>query len=310
MWFRPILHATHYELGDERRNPDRTTATVPVRITAPNLPLWERTLDAQAGNDGSPSELAQGSLDTGTYPRVTYDDRIFLVKEHHHWRVAAGFAARDRALDQHRQAVRDFYEGQLDDVIARYHSIIAGLEHESGTGNLSLATRLRAELGELETIKSEMPATAAYRAKLKLANVTMQMAEERVPAIFGQVSNFGGRPIDDLRLTVNWYQGRGRNLKLVHREDHSIVLTPIEFTEFSRSVIPFLPGETRQFGFLLSAPPEVEQNAAPYVNIGSIAFSQIPAPLPKLEAASAHLAPATPVTSSPRAVPSKATAKR
>jgi len=35
-------------------------------------------------------------------------------------------------------------------------------------------------------------------------------------------------------------------------------------------------------GFILSAPPEVQQNATPYVTVASLAFAQIPAPLPKL----------------------------
>src|SRR5208283_4187988 len=133
----------------------------------------------------------------------------------------------------------------------------------------------------------EMPAAAAYGAKLKLDGIALRMAEERVPAIFGDVTNAGNRPIDDLRLAVTWYRGGGKDLKLVQREDHSIVVTPIEFTDFSRQVIPFLPGERRQFGFILSAPPEVQQNATPYVSIGSLAFTEIPAPLPRLGAVSA-----------------------
>ncbi len=287
VWFRPILHDMHFELADEHRNPDGATAYVPVRITALDLPLWERTLDAKAGSDGSPSQLAHRSLDTGAYPTVTYDDKIFLVKDHHHWRVLAGFAARDRVLDRHRQAMVDFYEGRLEQVIAQYHSMIAELEQAPGTGNLGLAARLRTEMAEVSKIKDEVPAASAYGAKLKLNGIAMRMAEERVPAIFGDITNAGNRPIDELRIAVTWYQGRGKSLKTVQREEHPIVVTPIEFTDFSRQMIPFLPGETRQFGFILSAPPEVQQNATPYVTIASLAFTQIPAPLPKLEAASA-----------------------
>jgi len=39
IWFRPILHVMRFELGDEHRTPDGTTAYVAVRITAPDLPL-------------------------------------------------------------------------------------------------------------------------------------------------------------------------------------------------------------------------------------------------------------------------------
>src|SRR4029077_4599465 len=48
-WFRPILHKMHYELGAEHRNSDGVSAPVPVRITMPDLALWERILDAAAG---------------------------------------------------------------------------------------------------------------------------------------------------------------------------------------------------------------------------------------------------------------------
>jgi hypothetical protein len=286
IWFRPILHVMHFELGDEHRNPDGATAYVPIRVTALNLPLWERTLDASAENDGSPGQLAHQSLATGTYPTVVYDDRIFLLKEYHHWRVMAGFAARDRVLDQHRRAMLDFYEGRLDHAIAQYHSMIIELEQLPGTGNPGLAARLRAELAAMSKVKAEMPAAAAYGARLKLDRVAMRVAEERVPAIFGDITNAGDRPIDELRLAVTWYQGRGKDLKVVHREEHSVVVTAIEFTDFSRPVIPFLPGERRQFGFILGAPPEVQQNAIPYVTVGSLAFAQIPAPQPKLDPAS------------------------
>jgi hypothetical protein len=293
IWFRPILHETHFELGEEHRNADRITASVPVRITTVELRLWERTLDAQAGGDIAPSQLAQRSLDLGIYPRVVYDDEIFLIKDHHHWRVAAGFAQRDRLLDQHRQAMADFYEGQLDEVISRYHSVIAELGRQPGTGNLGLAARLKPELDEIEKIKAEMPAAMAYSSKLKLSDVAMRMAKERVPAIFGQVVNSGNRPIDQLRVAVTWYTGRGKSLQLAHREEHPIVVTPLEFTDFTRRVVPFVPGESRQFGFLLSAPSDLQQRAAPYVTIGSIAFTQIPVPLPARTRLSGPLSNAT-----------------
>jgi hypothetical protein len=286
IWFRPILHTMHFELGNVHRNPDGASAYIPIRITALDLPLWERTLDANAESDGSPGQLAHQSLATGSYPTLVYDDRIYLLKEYHHWRIMAGFAARDRVLERHRRAKFDFYEGRLDNAIAQYHSIIAELEQLPGTGNPGLAARLRTELAAMSKVKAEMSAAAGYSARLKLDRVAMRMAEERVPAIFGDITNSGDKPIDELRLAVTWYQGRGKDLKAVHREEHSIVVTPIEFTDFSRQVIPFLPGERRQFGFILAAPPEVQQNATPYVAVASLAFTQIPAPLPKLDPAS------------------------
>jgi hypothetical protein len=311
VWFRPILHVMHFELGEEHRNPDGTSAYVPIRITALDLPLWERTLDANVGNDGSAAQLAHHSLATGTYPTVVYDDRIFLVKDPHHWRVMAGFVPRDRLLERHRQAMMDFYDGRLDQAIAQLDSMISDLEQLPGTGNLGLAAHLRAERAEVARVKAQMPAATAYSAKLKLDGVAMRMAEGRVPAIFGEITNAGNTPIDELRLAVTWYQGHRQDLKVVQREEHAIIVTPIEFTEFSREVIPFLPGEKREFGFILSAPSEVQQNATPYVSVGSLAFTQIPAPLPKLDAptSSPALRPADKplhAASSPAAAPTAA----
>jgi hypothetical protein len=100
LWFRPILHVTHYELGPEHRNSDGVSADVPVRIVTPNLRLWERMLDV-AAPDGSGADAAQRSLDRGDYPKRTYGDKVFLLKERHRWRVVAGFGARDRVVDRH-----------------------------------------------------------------------------------------------------------------------------------------------------------------------------------------------------------------
>jgi hypothetical protein len=291
IWFRPILHTMRFELGNEHRNPDGDTAYVPVRINTINLPLWERALDADAGSKGSQSQLAHRSLETGAYPTITYDDKIFLVKEDHHWHILAGFAARDRLLDRYRKAMQDFYDGHWDQVIVQLQSIINELQQLPGTGNPGRAALLRAELNELRKVKAEIPMASAYGAKLKLDNVALRMAEERVPAIFGDITNGGDRPIDELRLAITWYQGRSKSLRIVQREEHSIVVTPIEFTDFSRQVMPFLPGEKRQFGFILDAPPEVQQNSIPYVSIASVAFTQIQAPVPRLNSAATSRSP-------------------
>jgi tetratricopeptide (TPR) repeat protein len=282
IWFRPVLHDTHYELGKEHRDSGAETAFVPVLITAPDLAAWERTLDAAANSGASGGEDALRSLDTGDYPKRTWDDRIYLVKEHHHWHVLAGFSARDRMIDRHREALAEFHQGRFDDAIAAYHSMISELEQQPATGSLGLAARYRTELAELEKAKTETPAENAYAAKMRLSGVAMKMSERRVPGIFGAIANEGDRAVDDVRLAVTWYEGRGKDLKAVYREEHPVVLTPIEFTDFSERVIPFAPGETRRFGFILTAPAEIQQAASPYVTIASIAFTQIAAPLPKL----------------------------
>jgi hypothetical protein len=274
-----------FELGREYRTHDGAIV-VPVKITTPDLPLWERTLDALGASDGSPSELAQRSLASGSYPIVTYQDQIVLLKEHRDWRIKAAFAVRDQVLERRGQAMRDFYAGQLDRAISELHSLITELGQSQGTGSLGLVALFQTELSEVKKIKDQEGTAAGYGAKLKLDKVAMRMAEEHLPAIFGDVSNTGNRAIDELSVSIAWYQGRGKNLQVVQREEHSIVVTSIEFTDFTRQVIPFVPGETRQFGFILNAPPGIQQNATPYITIGSIGFTEIPAPLPRLEASS------------------------
>jgi hypothetical protein len=74
------------------------------------------------------------------------------------------------------------------------------------------------------------------------------------------------------------------------------VITPIEFTDFSVPVLPFVPGEKRPFGFILTAPVQVQQDAAPYVTISAIALTYLKAPLPKLASVTA---PSAPVASAP-----------
>jgi hypothetical protein len=287
IWFRPILHKMHYELGPERRNADGVTASVPVRITMPDLPLWERTLDAAAGPDDTGADRAQRSLDIGDYPKVTYDDMFFLLKEHHHWRVVAGFAARDPIVDQHRQAIVQYHEHDFDGALATYKSMISDLEKQPATGSRSLAQRYQSEMAAIENVRKQQAVTAAYMPRLKLDRVSVKMSEERVPAIFGTIINTGDKPLDEVALAVTWYQGRGRSLQEVHREIHPIVATPLQFTDFSRSVLPFTPGEMRDFGFILSAPAQVEQDASPYVTVSSIAFTQSSAPLPAAQGANA-----------------------
>ena len=298
VWFRPILHNMHFALGTVERNPDGISAFAPLRITMPDLPLWERTLDAASAPDPASAAVAERALDTGDYPRVTFDDMIFLAKEHHHWRVVGGFADRDRVVDQHREAIVEYHEHAFDRAAATYESMIASLERQHGTGSRGLAARYQAELAVILKVRSQLPQSTAYIPRVKLAGAAMKMSEERMPAIFGTITNTGGRALDEVQVAVTWYSGRGKDLREVNRELHPVVVTPLEFTNFTRPVIPILAGETRSFGFLLSAPPPIEQAAAPYVTVSSLAFTQSPAPIPKPARPAAR--PAAP----PRARPS------
>ena len=68
----------------------------------------------------------------------------------------------------------------------------------------------------------------------------------------------------------------------------------MEFTNFSPPVLPFIAGEKRPFGFILTAPVQVQQDAAPYVTVSAIVFTHSSAPLPKLVSANV---PSKPVAS-------------
>ena len=72
IWFRAILHAARYQVGGPRRESDR--AFVPVEVTMPDLPLWERRLDASAGTGGSGADLAERD-------RMFLRDRLTELRE-------------------------------------------------------------------------------------------------------------------------------------------------------------------------------------------------------------------------------------
>jgi hypothetical protein len=272
LWFRAVLHVTHYTLGEVQLIGDR--AVVAVKVTAPNLPLWERQLDAAAVPDHIGGEEAARSLDTGDYPKLTYDDQIVLAKEGHRWRVVAALAARDHLMEQYRTAVALYDQSEFNAAVAAYRKLIMAASQLSATGIGQLKEVAQAELAHTERVIREQPAAQAYSAKsLRLSDVAMKMSEDRVPGIFGTIVNGGDRAIDQIALAVTWYQGRGPSLRQLFKEQHAIVITPLQFTDFSRQVFPFQPGATRQFGFILAAPAEVQQEAAPYVTIGAIAFA-------------------------------------
>jgi hypothetical protein len=297
LWFRAVLHNTHYMLDAVHRNGDR--AVVTVKVTTPDLPLWERTLDAAAGPDHIGGEDAVRSLDTGDYPKLTYNDQIVLTKEHHRWRVLASLAARDHIVDQYREAVALYDQSDFDGALAAYRKLLAQVNQLDATGTGEMKAVYSAELARTEAIVHERPASQAYIASsLKLSNVAMKMSEDRVPGIFGTITNTGKRALDQIALAVTWYEGRGKSLRQVFREQHAIVITPLQFTDFSRPVIPFLPRASRQFGFILTAPAEVQQNGSPYVTVNAIVFTASNAPLPPLAgkpltSPHPHLAPAS-----------------
>jgi hypothetical protein len=308
IWFRAILFSTRYELGPPQVNGER--AVVPVKVTMPDLTLWERTIDAKAGPQDSLNAAADKSLESDSYPKLTFEDALVMVKQQHQWRVVADFERRDLIRDGNREAVGIYHKLDYPSAAAAYQALIAQLDQQEFSGSRGLKFFFKRRLKAIENIQAEVPAARAYIPRLVLSDVAVKMSEARVPAIFGRITNAGVRGIDEVRLTVTYYAGRGAQQKLLYQESHSVVVTPIEFIGFIRPVLPFVPGETRDFGFELIAPAQIQQQAEPSLTVGSMVFTQSKAPLPAL--AIENLAPtpqapaspsSTPVRSSPSPVP-------
>jgi len=289
-WFHAVLRSVQFDPGDA--SSEGLNASIPVTITAPDLTLWERTVDASAGRDRGGAQNAARSLPADDYPKVTYGDVIYLTREHRHWHVVAGLAERDRIVDLHREAIVNYHQNDYAKVIGAYQTMLADLDRLKATGAAGLATRYRAELAAVKVVQAEIPASTAYAAKkVVLSDVAMRMSEERVPAIFGSITNAGDRALDGVQIAVTWYAGSGKHLKAAYVEKHPVVITPMEFTDFSVPVVPFVAGEKRPFGFILTAPVQVQQDAAPYVTVSAIVFTHSSAPLPKLASANAPTKP-------------------
>ena len=59
-WFHAVLRSVQFDPGEASR--DGLNASIPVTITAPDLPLWERTVDAAAGRDRGGAQNAARAL--------------------------------------------------------------------------------------------------------------------------------------------------------------------------------------------------------------------------------------------------------
>jgi hypothetical protein len=280
IWFRAILFSTRYEVGEPQVNGEH--AIVPVKVTTPDLPLWERTIDAKAGPQDSLNTAADKSLESDTYPKLRYEDTLVMVKQQHQWHVVADFARRDLFRDGDREAVGTYHKLDYPKAAAAYQALIAQLDQQEFSGSRGLKFFFKRRLKAIENIEAEVPIARAYIPRLVLSDVAVKMSEARVPAIFGRITNAGARGVDEVRLTVTYYAGRGTQQKPLYQESHSVIVTPIEFTGFIRPVLPFVPGETRDFGFELEAPPQIQQQAEPNLTVGSIVFTQSKAPLPTL----------------------------
>src|SRR5271170_5850951 len=279
-WFKGILRAYDYKVGDAKIDGDK--AIVTVSVTQPDLALWERTVDAGLSGDQTPDSAAQKNLTDNTYPKLTYDDTMVMVKDPNgEWRLLVDFPTRENIIKEHKDAVDLYHQHDYEKAIAAYQKIIDELDKNPSTGGAGLKYLYGRELADIQNAQKQQADAQAYIPKIVLSDVDMKMSASRVPGIFGKMTNSGDKPIDEVQFTVTYSEGKGKTKKQVFSEVHTPIATPLEFTNFGRPVLPFVPGETRNFGFRLTAAPEIQQKATPDLTVTSIVFTQSGAPLPK-----------------------------
>jgi tetratricopeptide (TPR) repeat protein len=278
-WFKAVLRAYDYKVGDSKTVDDK--AIVTVTVTRPDLALWERTIDASISGDTTPDSIAQKNLNEKTYPKVTYDDDIAMVNQGGEWKLLVDFPFKENILKEHKDAVDLYHKHDYDKAIAAYQKILDELDKNQSTGNGGLKYQYGRELADIQNAQKQLPEAQAYIPKIALTEVDMKMSASRVPGIFGKMTNSGDKAIDEVQFTVTYYEGKGKNKKAVLTEIHTPIATALEFTNFGHPVQPFIPGETRNFGFRLTAPTDVQIKSSPDLTVTSIVFTQSAAPLPK-----------------------------
>ena len=278
-WFKAVLRAYDYKVGDSKTEGDK--AIVTVSVTQPDLALWERTVDAQVSGETTPDSIAQKNLTENTYPKVTYDDNIVMVNQGGEWKLLYNFPFKENILKEHKDAVDLYHKHDYDKAITAYQKIIDELDKDQSTGNAGLKFQYGRELAAIQNSQKQLSDAQAYVPKIVLSDVDLKMSASRVPGIFGKMTNSGDKALDEVQFTVTYYEGKGKNKKAVLTEIHTPVATALEFTNFARPVLPFVPGETRNFGFKLTAPTDVQMKSSPDLTVTSIVFTQSAAPLPK-----------------------------
>ena len=278
-WFKAVLRAYDYKVGDSKTEGDK--AIVTVSVTQPDLALWERTVDAQVSGETTPDSIAQKNLTENTYPKVTYDDNIVMVNQGGEWKLLYNFPFKENILKEHKDAVDLYHKHDYDKAISAYQKIIDELDKDQSTGNAGLKFQYGRELAAIQNSQKQLSDAQAYVPKIVLSDVDLKMSASRVPGIFGKMTNSGDKALDEVQFTVTYYEGKGKNKKAVLTEIHTPVATALEFTNFARPVLPFVPGETRNFGFKLTAPTDVQMKSSPDLTVTSIVFTQSAAPLPK-----------------------------
>ena len=206
---------------------------------------------------------------------------MVMVNQNGEWHLVVDFPFKENIIKEHKAAVDLYHQHDYDKAIAAYQKILDEAHKEPATGNAGLKFQYGRELAAIQNSQKQLSDAQAYVPKIVLSDVDMKMSASRVPGIFGKMTNSGDKAIDEVQFTVTYYEGKGKAKKAVFSEVHTPIATPLEFMNFARPVTPFVPGETRNFGFRLTASPDIQQHATPDLNVTSLVFTQSSAPLPK-----------------------------
>jgi hypothetical protein len=269
LWFRRLESATHYRVGTARHRGGEVI--VPVTVTTPNLVPWERMLGEQHQDRDQVQAAAGAQLNAGSYPRLIYPDQIVVVMEGGEWHVLAGFAQRAPIEQLHQRALGAYHDFDYDKALSYYRQVLDRLDKAVFTASGALIRRFSMEMKTVSAARAGRAAAQAYRPQLTLKNVTTKPAAPGGTGIFGQITNSGARALDQVELTVSYYTTDG---KPIYDERHTPIAAPLEFTDFNLPIVPFGPGQTRDFGVILKAPPEIQQEGQPRATVSGVIFSQ------------------------------------
>ncbi|MGO9062216.1 MAG: hypothetical protein ACLQU2_33365 [Candidatus Binataceae bacterium] len=276
-WFGQIENATEYQVGMPFSH--GAEMIVPVNVTTPNLVIWERMLGAPNQTRPEIRTKAERQLSSGGYPRLSYPDQMVLVEQEEQWHLVAAFDQKERIARLRDEALGAYHAFDYDQALSLYGQIMEQLEKAPFSGSGGLRRALGHEMKAIEAARASAAAARLYMSKLVIKNVVTKQTRSGASGIFGQITNSGERALDQVELTVSYGLEPG---KPVYSEKHLPISTPLEFTDFDMPIVTFGPGQTRDFGILLKAPPQIQEHDKPGVTVTGIIFSEPPALPPKL----------------------------
>src|SRR5439155_3547868 len=103
-WFKTLVQKTEYSVGDAK-DEGGSKAVVTVKVTKPDLQVWERTVNTQVTSKDTPDAVAQKTLTNNDFPKITYDDNMVMVKEGDAWKLFYNYPQKDEAQKARKQGI-------------------------------------------------------------------------------------------------------------------------------------------------------------------------------------------------------------